>query len=175
MADRRSGAVALCEQLVAAGVEWIFGNPGTTEQQLLHRLPDFPSLGFVVALHESVAVVAAEGYARASGKVGVVEMHAGPGLGNGMGMLYNAAEGRTPLLVYVGQSAQSGLYLEPTLSTNIVAMAAPVAKWAAEVRTAEEIPQVIRRAVKVALTDPCGPVVVGVPMDLMTADCAAPV
>jgi thiamine pyrophosphate-dependent acetolactate synthase large subunit-like protein len=175
MIAQRSGADAFLEQLVAAGVEWIFGNPGTTEQQLLHKLPDYPEVGFVTALHESVAVMAAEGYARASGKVGVVELHAGPGLGNGMGMLFNAAEGGTPLLVYVGQSAQSGLYLEPTLSTDLVAMSAPVAKWAVEVRTVNEIPQVLRRAMKVATTQPCGPVVVIVPMDLMSAECDAPV
>jgi len=175
MADHPSGADAFLSQLVASGVEWIFGNPGTTEQQLLHRLPNYPQLGFVVALHESVAVAAAEGYARASGKVGVVELHAGPGLGNGMGMLYNAAEGRTPLLVYVGQSGQAGLYLEPTLSGDFVAQVHPLAKWAVEVRTAEEIPQVVRRAIKVATTEPCGPVVVAVPMDLMTAPCSAPV
>jgi benzoylformate decarboxylase len=92
-----------------------------------------------------------------------------------MGMLYNAAEGRTPLLVYVGQSAQSGLYLEPTLSSDFATMAAPVAKWATEVRTADEIPQVVARAIKVATTDPCGPVVVAVPMDLMNAECSAAV
>ena len=175
MIGQRNGADAFLEQLVAAEVEWIFGNPGTTEQQLLHRLGNYPQIGFVTALHESVAVVAAEGYARASGKVGVVELHAGPGLGNGMGMLFNAAEGGTPLLVYVGQSAQSGMYLEPTLSTDLVAMSAPVAKWAVEIRTVNEIPQVLRRAIKVATTEPCGPVVVTVPMDLMSAECDAPV
>lgn len=175
MADSVSGADAFLEQLIAAGVEWIFGNPGTTEQPLLQRLPNYPQLGFIVALHESVAVAAAEGYARASGKIGVVELHAGPGLGNGMGMLYNAAEGRTPLLVYVGQSEQSGLYLQPTLSGDLVAQVHPIAKWATEVRTADEIPQVIRRAIKVAMTDPCGPVVVSVPMDVMSAECSAPV
>ncbi|HEY4224317.1 MAG TPA: thiamine pyrophosphate-binding protein [Pseudolysinimonas sp.] len=175
MIAQRSGADAFLEQLVAADVEWIFGNPGTTEQQLLHRLPNYPEIGFITALHESVAVVAAEGYARASGKIGVVELHAGPGLGNGMGMLFNAAEGGTPLLVYVGQSAQSGMYLEPTLSTDLVAMSAPVAKWAVEIRTVNEIPQILRRAIKVAMTEPCGPVVVTVPMDLMSAACDAAV
>jgi thiamine pyrophosphate-dependent acetolactate synthase large subunit-like protein len=175
MADQFCGADAFLAQLVASGVEWIFGNPGTTEQQLLSRIPNHPQLGFVVALHESVAVAAAEGYARASGQVGIVELHAGPGLGNGMGMLYNAAEGSTPLVVYVGQSEQAGLYLEPTLSGDLVAQAHPLAKWAVEVRTADEIPQVVRRAIKVASTDPCGPVVVAVPMDLMRAPCAAAV
>ena len=108
MADELRGADAFIEQLIAGGVRYVFGNPGTTEEPFLGRLHRYPELRFVTALHESVAVCAAEGYARASGSVGVVELHAGPGLGNGLGMLYNAAEGRTPLLVYVGQVEQAG-------------------------------------------------------------------
>jgi thiamine pyrophosphate-dependent acetolactate synthase large subunit-like protein len=174
MTDRMTGADAFIETLIAAGVEWVFGNPGTTEQQFLHRLPSYPQLGFITALHESVAVAAAEGYARAAGKLGVVELHAGPGLGNAMGMLYNAAEGRTPLLVYVGQSARSGQYLQPTLSGDFVAQVHPLAKSAAEIRTVNEIPQVVSRAIKVAMTEPCGPVVVSIPMDLMLEEATAP-
>ena len=172
MADQLTGADAFIEQLIEAGVRFVFGNPGTTEAPVLSRLHKYPELTFIVALHESVAVCAAEGHARATGEIGVVELHAGPGLGNGLGMLYNAAEGRTPLLVYVGQVEQSGLYLEPTLSGDFVAQSYPIAKWAHEVRTADEIPQIVRRAVKVATTPPCGPVVLSVPMDLMEAPCA---
>ena len=173
MADELRGADAFIEQLIAGGVRYVFGNPGTTEEPFLGRLHRYSELRFVTTLHESVAVCAAEGYARASGSVGVVELHAGPGLGNGLGMLYNAAEGRTPLLVYVGQVEQSARYLEPTLGGDLVAMAHPLAKWAHEVLTAEEIPQIVRRALKVATTPPCGPVVLSVPMDLMEQPCAA--
>jgi benzoylformate decarboxylase len=173
--ELRTGADAFIAQLVEAGVKYVFGNPGTTEEPFLGRLKDRTDLTFVTALHESVAVCAAEGYARASRQIGVVEVHAGPGLGNAMGMLYNAAEGRTPLLVYVGQVEQSGMYLEPTLGGDFVAMARPVAKWAHEVRTVNEIPQVVRRAIKVALTEPCGPVVLAIPMDLMEQVCPAEV
>src|SRR5262245_44151982 len=173
MADELLGADAFIEQLIASGVRHVFGNPGTTEQPFLGRLWRYPELRFVTTLHESVAVCAAEGYARATGSVGVVELHAGPGLGNGLGMLYNAAEGRTPMVVYVGQSEQTGLYLEPTLSGDLVAMAHPVAKWAHEVRTVDEIPQIVRRALKVATTPPCGPVVLSIPMDLMDQPCSA--
>jgi benzoylformate decarboxylase len=175
MTEPGHGAEVFVRQLVAAGVRWIFGNPGTTEQALIDRLQDHDGIDLILALHEGVAVAAAEGYARASGTVGVVQLHAGPGLGNGMGMLYNARAGQTPLVVYVGQSQQPTLYQEPTLSTDLVLLAAPVAKWAHEVRTAQEIPQVLRRAFKVAMTPPRGPVVVAVPMDLMEAPCTAPV
>jgi benzoylformate decarboxylase len=167
----RTGSTAFLEQLVAAGVEWIFGNPGTTEQRLLDDLQAFPQIRFLLALHESVAVSAAAGYARASGKVGVVELHAAPGLGNGMGMLYNARAGQTPLVVYVGHNEQQALYQEPILSSDLVAMAQPIAKWAHEIRTADEIPQIIRRAFKVAMSVPRGPVVISLPMDLLREAC----
>jgi benzoylformate decarboxylase len=171
----RLGAQAFLEQLVAGGVEWIFGNPGTTEQTVIDYLQDYDGIDLVMALHEGVAVGAADGYARASGKVGVVELHAGPGLGNGLGNLYNAFISHTPMIVYVGQSEHRALYQEPVLTADLVAMAAPLTKWAYEVRTADEIPQIVRRALKVATTAPCGPVLLAVPVDLTDTPTSAPV
>jgi benzoylformate decarboxylase len=174
MADELTGAEAFIEQLIAGGVRVVFGNPGTTEQPFMGRLRNYSELRYISALHEGVAVGAAEGYARAARTVGVVQLHAGPGLGNGLGMLYNAAEGGTPLLVYVGQVEQRGLYLEPTLGGDLVAMARPVAKWAYEARTVGEIPQIVARALKVAASPPAGPVVLSMPMDLMEQRCDSP-
>ena len=175
MIDLRIGAQAFLEQLIACGVEWIFGNPGTTEQTVIDYIQEYPQLGLILALHEGVAVGAADGYARASGRLGVVQLHAGPGLGNAIGNLYNAHISHTPLVVYVGQSPQQALHQEPVLSADLVAMARPVTKWAYEVRTADEIPQVTRRAVKVATTAPCGPVLLSIPLDLTDEACLAPV
>lgn len=171
----RSVAWAFVAQLRLAGVRWIFGNPGTTEQVFLDELQDHADIDLVLALHEGVAIAAAEGYARASREVGVVQLHAAPGLGNAMGMLYNASVGHTPLLVFVGQPPVAALHQEPTLNTDFALMAAPLTKWAHEVRTADELPQVIRRALKVAGTPPCGPVLVAVPIDLMESPCSTPV
>lgn len=175
MTAGRSGAQALIEQLIAGEVSAIFGNPGTTEQIVIDCLQDYPGLELILALHEGVAVGAADGYARATGKVGVAELHAGPGLGNGLGNLYNAYVSHTPLLVYAGQSEHDALYQEPVLSGDLVGMARPLTKWAYEVHTAAEIPQVVRRALAVALTPPCGPVLLAVPLDLTAATCEAPV
>lgn len=175
MSDERLGAQAFLEQLVAGGVRWIFGNPGTTEQTVIDYLQDYEGIDLVLALHEGVAVGAADGYARASGQVGVVELHAGPGLGNGLGNIYNAHISHTPMIVYVGQSEQRALYQEPVLTADLVGMARPITKWAYEVRTAEEIPQVVRRALKVATTAPCGPVLLSIPIDLTDEPCSAPV
>jgi benzoylformate decarboxylase len=175
MSDERLGAQAFLEQLVACGVRWIFGNPGTTEQTVIDYLQDYQGIDLILALHEGVAVGAADGYTRASGQVGVVELHAGPGLGNGLGNIYNAYISHTPMIVYVGQSEQRALYQEPVLTADLVGMAAPITKWAYEVRTADEIPQIVRRAFQVATTPPYGPVLLSVPIDLTDAPCHAPV
>ncbi len=175
MTTVRTGADAFLEQLIAGGVRWIFGNPGTTEQAVIDKIQDHDGIDLIVALHEGAAVAAAEGYARATGTVGVVEVHAGPGLGNALGTLYNARAGQTPLLVYVGQADQRAFYLEPTLSGDFTALAGPWAKWAYEIRSTEEIPAILRRALKVASTPPRGPVVISVPIDLTAAPCSAAV
>ncbi|MGI5835287.1 MAG: thiamine pyrophosphate-binding protein, partial [Chloroflexota bacterium] len=102
---RLSGKRAFFEQLLVDGVDCIFGNPGTTEQGIIDLLPDYPSISYYLALHESVAVGMADCYARATRKPALVQLHIAPGLGNGIGMLYNAYVGHSPLVVYVGQSA----------------------------------------------------------------------
>jgi benzoylformate decarboxylase len=171
----RNAAQAFVGQLIAGGTEVVFGNPGTTEYAVLDAIAERPELDFVLALHEGVAVSSAIGYARASGKVGVVEVHAAPGLGNALGMIYDAWAGETPLLVYVGQTEQSANYLEPLLSGELAALAKPVTKWAYEIRTPDEVPAVVRRAMKVATTEPCGPVMLSLPMDISEQPCSAPI
>jgi benzoylformate decarboxylase len=167
-----SAAEAFVQQLAACGVRHVFGNPGTTEYAVLDAIQGRSDIDFMLTLHEGVAVSAAAGYARASGTPGVVELHAAPGLGNGVGMIYDAWAGQTPLVVYVGQADQAALYLEPTLAADLVAMARPVSKWAYEIRTPGEVPQVVRRAMKFALTPPYGPVVLSLPMDVSEAPCS---
>src|SRR5258705_1622012 len=97
------GKQVFMESLIAHGVEYIFGNPGTTESPLLDALLDYPALKYIVALHEGVALGAASYYAQASGKTAVVNVHVAPGLGNALGMLYNAFKARSPLVVTAGQ------------------------------------------------------------------------
>jgi len=97
------------QSLVAHGVERIFGNPGTTESPLLDALADYPSIGYVMHLHEGVAVGAASYYARATGRAGVANLHVAPGLGNGIGMIYNALKACAPMVVTAGQQASGEL------------------------------------------------------------------
>src|SRR3954454_7664955 len=100
---RMSAKRALLEQLLADGVRYIFGNPGTTEQGFMDLLQEYPQLQFILCLHEGVAISMADAYARATGRPAFVELHIGPGLGNAGGMLFNAHTAHSPLVVYVGQ------------------------------------------------------------------------
>jgi benzoylformate decarboxylase len=153
--------------LAAHGVDRIFGNPGTTESPLLDALADHPSMRYIVHLHEGVAVGAASYYARATGRTAVANLHVAPGLGNAIGMIYNALKGQAPLIVTAGQQDTRMLRRDPILSHDLAAMAAPVTKWSTEVRHADEMDEVLRRAFKIANDPPYGPVFLSLPIDVM--------
>ena len=126
---RMTGKRAMIEQLLADGVRHVFGNPGTTEQGFMDALGDYPQIEFMLALHEGVAVCMADAFARLTRRPAFVEVHIAPGLGNALGMLHNASVGKTPLVVYAGQSPGRTLLQEPHLSGPLVDMAKPVCKW----------------------------------------------
>src|ERR687886_2357944 len=168
---RMTGKRALLEQLVADGVRYVFGNPGTTEQGFMDALQDYePELKFILALHEGVAVSMADAYARLTRKPAFVELHIAPGLGNALGMLHNARVGKTPLVVYAGQSPSNVLLQEPHLSGPLVDMARPIVKWAAQVEHAHDVPRALRRAFKIAAEPPQGPVFLALPMDVLDTE-----
>ena len=164
---RMTGKRAMIEQLMADGVRRIFGNPGTTEQGFMDALRDYPQMEFMLALHEGVAVCMADAYARVTRGPAFVEVHIAPGLGNSLGMLHNAAVGKTPLVVYAGQSPGATLLQEPHLSGPLVDMARPVCKWASQIHHAHDVPRALRRAFKVAMEPPQGPVFLSLPMDTL--------
>ncbi len=166
------GHEVFMQSLVAHGVEQIFGNPGTTESPLLDALADHPSVGYVVHLHEGVAVGAASYYARSTGRTAVANLHVAPGLGNAIGMIYNALKGNAPLVVTAGQQDTRMLRREPILSHDLAAMAAPVTKWSTQVQHADEMDEVMRRAFKIANDAPYGPVFVALPINVMAQDTA---
>jgi len=168
-----AGRYAMLEQLVAEGVRYVFGNPGTTEQAFMDALQDFPQIEYILALHEGVATGIADGYARASGAPAFLQLHITPGLGNAMGMLYNSHRTRTPLVVYAGQHPQRGASQEPILAGDLVRLAEPLTKWAVEAQDASEIPGLLRRAFKVAMEPPRGPVFLAVPTNVMDEEADA--
>src|SRR5439155_1415389 len=124
-------------------------------------------LEYVLGLQEATAVAAADGYAQAAGRVGVVNVHVAPGLANGLSILHNAARAKTPLVVTAGQQDTRFLMDAPILAADLVRMAEPFTKWSYELRRADEAPAALRRALKVALTPPTGPVFLALPMDLL--------
>ncbi len=162
-----AGRQAFLDILRSAGVEYIIGNPGTTELPLMDVLPDHPDFTYILTLQEGVAMAMTDGYALASGKLGVLNVHVTPGLGNAMGMLYDAKQTAAPLLVTAGQ--QDGRYAlsEPLLWGDMVRMVESMTKWAYQVERVADLPQALRRAIKVAMTPPTGPVFLGLPMDIM--------
>ena len=114
-----SGKRAFLDVLKQEGVEYLFGNPGTTELPLMDGLVEEPALTYVLALQEAAVVAMADGYAQASGKLGVISVHVAPGLGNALGMLYDAQKAGAPLLVTAGQHDQSFNVTEPILWADL--------------------------------------------------------
>lgn len=153
----------------------MFGNPGTVEQGFLDTMEDFPDLAYVLTLQETVAVGMADGYARSTGGPALVQLHSGVGLGNGIGMLYQAKRGHAPLVVLVGEAGVRYDAMDAQMSSDLVAMARPVTKYATRVLDPGSLLRVLRRAVKIAATPPAGPVLVALPMDVLDADNDEPV
>ncbi len=167
---RMTGIRGLLAILAEAGVPYIFGNPGTTELPLNDALLDEPRLEYIMTLQEIPAVAIADGFAQASRIPGVVNLHISCGLGNAMGMLYNAFRGNVPLVLTAGQQDQRMMFEEPILWGEMVEVTRPWTKWSAEVRRAEDVPSAVRRAIKTALTPPTGPVFLSLPLDVQTAE-----
>src|SRR5712691_11138872 len=162
----KTGRYAIIEQLLTDGVRYMFGNPGTVEQGFLDSLSDYPDLTYILSLQESIAVAMADGYARATKKPTVVQLHSGVGLGNGIGMLYQAWRGHAPLVVINGDSGLRYDAMDAQMAADVVGMARPVTKWATRVVDPASVLRVIRRALKIAATPPMGPVFVSLPMDI---------
>jgi benzoylformate decarboxylase len=160
-------AALLMQTLRESGVDYLFGNPGTTELSFLDAL-DGSGLSYVVALQEATAVAAADGYAQASGRLGVVNLHVAPGVANGLAILHNASRARSPLLVTAGQQDTRLLLGDPILAADMVQMTEQFTKWSHEVRSPAEAAVALRRAIALATTPPTGPVFLALPMDLMT-------
>ena len=167
---RISGIQAMLEMLAGCGVRYLFGNPGTTELPLSDAMVGRAAPRYILALQEIPAMAIADGYAQASGTPGVVNVHICCGLGNAMGMLYNAYREGTPLVVTAGQQDRRLMFEEPILWGDMVAVARPWTKWAAEVTQITDLPSAVRRAVQTAMTPPTGPVFLSLPLDVQTEE-----
>jgi benzoylformate decarboxylase len=165
----RTGIHAFLDLLAGCGVRYLFGNPGTTELPLSDALVGEKRIRYILALQEVPAVAIADGYAQASGSPGIVNVHICCGLGNSMGMLYNAYRSGTPLVLTAGQQDQRMMFEEPILWGDMVGAVRPWTKWACEVRRVEDLPSAVRRAVQTAMAPPTGPVFLSLPLDVQMA------
>lgn len=146
------------------GLTTFFGNPGSTEETFLKGFPsDFT---YHLALQEASAIAIADGYAQATGKPAIVNVHTAAGLGNAMGNLITASLNKTPLIVTAGQQTREMLLMEPWL-TNVDAtvLPRPWVKWSYEPARAEDVPAAFMRAFATALQAPAGPVFLSLPLD----------
>lgn len=161
------GRERLIEQFKADGLNVMFGNPGTVEQGFLDAVDAAADFRYVLALQETVAAGIADGYARATGGAALLQLHSGVGLGNGIGMLYQSLRGHTPLVVVAGDAGVRYDAMDAQMASDLVAMAKPVTKYATRVTDPRSVLRTVRRAVKIALTPPRGPVFVALPMDVL--------
>ena len=151
---RMTGKRAMMEMLKAEGVEYIFGNPGTSESAIMDELEAHPELDYKLVLQEGVAMGMADGYARASGKPVFINLHIETGLANGISLLHNAKEGGTPLVLSSGNLDIRELARG---RTDLAEMVRLFTKFTAEATHPEQVPSLMRRAFQEAKTPPTGP------------------
>lgn len=155
------------------GVDALFGNPGSTELPMLRALPD--GMDYVLGLNEAAVVAMADGYAQASGRPALVNLHSAAGTGNALGNLFTSWKNGAPLVVTAGQQARAILPFDPFLGAErATEFPRPYVKWAAEPARAEDVPAALARAFHVALTPPMGPCFVSIPVDDWDRECAMP-
>src|SRR3954465_13260753 len=146
------------------GMTTVFGNPGSTELPFLAQFPE--DFTYVLALQETVAVGMADGFAQATGRPALVNLHTAPGVGNAMGAIFNAQANKAPLVVTAGQQVRALMTLQANLTNrDATRMPHPLVKWSYEPPRAQDVPHAIARATHLAALPPAGPVFVSIPMD----------
>ena len=153
-----TGARALLEMLRAEGVDAIFGNPGTSESAIMALLPEYPDIRYLLATQEGVAMGMADGYALASARPAVVNLHIETGLANGISLLHHAMDGGVPLVLTAGNKDIRKL---AEGRSDLTQMVGQFTKWSAETTHPEQVPGIVRRAFQEAKNAPTGPVFVG--------------
>jgi benzoylformate decarboxylase len=150
--------------LRSLGLTTVFGNPGSTEQTFLKNFPD--DFTYVLGLQEASVLAMADGFAQATGRPALVNVHTGAGTGNAMGSLVAAYKGNVPLIVTAGQQTREMVLCEPYLTnTDENLLPLPWVKWAYQPARAEDVPAAFMRAYAVALQPPAGPVFLSIPLD----------
>src|SRR5712671_5816575 len=162
-----TGGALFVAQLKAAGVEHIFFNPSTGDYPIFDALVDEPGIHLIKGVHEGAVIAMADGYARASGKTGVVIV-ANIGLPNAMTQMINSWKDQIPLLIAVAAVEQDNMGGDQFQdSDHSETMTQPITKWFWQALTTASIPATVRRGMKFASTPPCGPVFLSLPTNVL--------
>ncbi len=146
------------------GMTRMFGNPGSTELTMLKDFPD--DFDYVLGLQEAAVVAMADGYAQMTGKPALVNLHTAPGLGNGVGAIFNAQANHSPVVITAGQQAREMITMQANLTNrDAIRVPDPYVKFAFEPPRAEDVPLALAHAIHLAALPPMGPVMVSLPMD----------
>lgn len=169
MKEKISGADALIRSLICEGVDLVFGYPGGSIIPVYDRLYDYQDrLKHILVRHEQGATHAAQGYARVTGRPGVVIVTSGPAATNIITGVGDALMDSTPLVVITGQVATPFLGFDAFQETDVVGITQPLSKWSYQIRRAEDIPRAVARAFYIASNGRPGPVVLDLTKDAQT-------
>jgi len=166
MKEVLTGAQILCRELLAAGVDVIFGYPGGAIMPFYHALPEYPQLRHVLVRHEQAAAHAADGYARASGRLGVCVATSGPGATNLVTGLATAHMDSSPVLAITGQVGRPMIGRDAFQETDIIGLTLPITKYSHLVQDISELASVVREAAAIARDGRPGPVLLDIPKDV---------
>jgi len=165
-----NGAQILCESLVREGVEVIFGFPGGAVLPLYDTLPQYPQLRHILVRHEQGAAHAADGYARATGRVGVCLATSGPGACNLVTGIANAHLDSSPVVAITGQVARPFIGKDGFQEIDITGITVPITKHNYLILRADEIATRVKEAFHIASTGRPGPVLLDIPRDVFTEE-----
>src|SRR5882762_11029750 len=172
MSEMLSGAQILCRALLEEGVDLLFGYPGGAIMPFYHALPEFPELRHVLVRHEQAAAHAADGYARASGRVGVCVATSGPGATNLVTGLAAAHMDNSPVVAITGQVSRPMIGRDAFQETDIIGITLPITKQNYQVQDVSELAEIVAEAMAVALEGRPGPVLIDVPKDVQSQKIA---
>lgn len=167
MSEETNGARLVVDTLAAEGVRQVYGLPGTTIMDVLDAFGAQDRVRYLSVRHEQVAAFMADGYARATGDAGVCIASRGPGALNMATAIGNACDESVPVVALIGQVAAGVTGRAAFEELDVTAAFGPVTKWAVEVPRADRIPELLQRAIRVAVSGRPGPVVVSLPLDVL--------
>ncbi|MDX1709872.1 MAG: thiamine pyrophosphate-binding protein [Rhodovibrionaceae bacterium] len=168
----RSGGRILVDALVGNGVDRAFGVPGESYLAVLDALHDTPQIAFTVCRQEGGAAMMADAYGKMTGRPGICFVTRGPGATNASAGVHVAHQDSTPMILFVGQVARAMREREAFQEIEYRQMYAPLAKWVAEIDSAERIPEFVARAFRTATSGRPGPVVLALPEDVLSEEAA---